>query len=101
MAMSEAKNGSCRRERKRQRRSKPTRSGSIWPSSLAGIEAERISKEENAAKRSVLAAQAQKDLFTEIAQAQDQLEESRRSSSRDASRRSSRSSTACRSRQKS
>jgi hypothetical protein len=42
---------------------------------LAGIEAERISKEENAAKRSVLAAQAQKDLFTEIAQAQDQLEE--------------------------
>jgi hypothetical protein len=42
---------------------------------LAGIEAERISKEENAAKRSVLAAQAQKDLYTEIAQAQDQLEE--------------------------
>jgi hypothetical protein len=42
---------------------------------LAGIEAERISKEENAAKRSVLAAQAQKDLFTEIAQAQDQFEE--------------------------
>jgi len=41
---------------------------------LAGIEAERISKEENAAKRSVLAAQAQKDLFTEIAQAQDQFE---------------------------
>jgi hypothetical protein len=35
---------------------------------LAGIEAERISKEENAAKRSVMAAQAQKDLFTEIAQ---------------------------------
>src|ERR1700722_7631628 len=42
---------------------------------LAGIEAERISKEENAAKRSVLAAQAQKDLFTELAQAQDQFEE--------------------------
>jgi len=42
---------------------------------LAGIEAERISKEESAAKRSVMAAQAQKDLFTEIAQAQDQLEE--------------------------
>jgi hypothetical protein len=42
---------------------------------LAGIEAERISKEENAAKRSVLAAQAQKDLYTEIAQAQDQFEE--------------------------
>lgn len=42
---------------------------------LAGIEGERISKEENAAKRSVLAAQAQKDLFTEIAQAQDQFEE--------------------------
>jgi len=42
---------------------------------LAGIEAERISKEENAARRSVLAAQAQKDLFTEIAQAQDQFEE--------------------------
>ena len=44
---------------------------------LAGIEAERISKEENAAKRSVLAAQAQKDLFTEIAQAQDQFDEKR------------------------
>ena len=42
---------------------------------LAGIEAERISKEENAAKRSVLAAQAQKDLFTDLAQAQDQFEE--------------------------
>ena len=42
---------------------------------LAGIEAERISKEENAAKRSVLAAQAQKDLFTELALAQDQFEE--------------------------
>src|SRR5580658_4641038 len=42
---------------------------------LAGIEAERISREENAAKRSVLAAQAQKDLFTELAQAQDQFEE--------------------------
>jgi hypothetical protein len=42
---------------------------------LAGIEAERISKEDNAAKRSVLAAQAQKDLFTELAQAQDQFEE--------------------------
>lgn len=42
---------------------------------LAGIEAERISKEENAAKRSVLAAQAQKDLFTELAQAQDQFAE--------------------------
>jgi len=42
---------------------------------LANIEAERISKEENAAKRSVLAAQAQKDLFTEIAQAQDQFDE--------------------------
>jgi hypothetical protein len=32
---------------------------------LAGIEAERIAKEENAAKRSVLAAQAQKDQFEE------------------------------------
>jgi len=42
---------------------------------LANIEAERISKEENAAKRSVLAARAQKDLFTEIAQAQDQFDE--------------------------
>ena len=42
---------------------------------LANIEAERISKEENAAKRSVLAAQAQKDLFTELAQAQDQFDE--------------------------
>jgi len=42
---------------------------------LAGIEAERISKEENAAKRSVLAAQAQKELFTDLAQAQDQFKE--------------------------
>jgi cell fate (sporulation/competence/biofilm development) regulator YlbF (YheA/YmcA/DUF963 family) len=42
---------------------------------LANVEAERIAKEENAAKRSVLAAQAQKDLFTEIAQAQDQFQE--------------------------
>jgi hypothetical protein len=42
---------------------------------LANIEAERISKEENAAKRAVMAAQAQKDLFTELAQAQDQFEE--------------------------
>lgn len=44
---------------------------------LAGIEAGRISKEENAAKRAVLAAQAQKDLYTDLAQAQDQLEEKR------------------------
>jgi len=44
---------------------------------LANVEAERISKEENAAKRSVMAAQAQKDLFTEIAQAQDQFDEKR------------------------
>jgi hypothetical protein len=42
---------------------------------LANVEAERISKEENAAKRSVLAAQAQKDLFTELAQAKDQFDE--------------------------
>jgi len=42
---------------------------------LTNIEAERISKEENAAKRSVLAAQAQKDLFTELAQARDQFDE--------------------------
>lgn len=44
---------------------------------LANIEAERISKEENAAKRSVMAAQAQKDLFGELAQAQDQFDEKR------------------------
>jgi hypothetical protein len=44
---------------------------------LAGIEAVRISKEENAAKRAVLAAQAQKDLYTDLAQAQDQFEEKR------------------------
>jgi len=44
---------------------------------LANIEAERVSKEENAAKRSVLAAQAQKDLFGELAQAQDQFDEKR------------------------
>jgi hypothetical protein len=44
---------------------------------LAGIEAVRISKEENAAKRAVLAAQARKDLYTDLAQAQDQLEEKR------------------------
>ena len=44
---------------------------------LAGIETVRISKEENAAKRAVLAAQAQKDLYTELAQAQDQFEEKR------------------------
>ncbi len=42
---------------------------------LAGIEAARIGKEENAAKRSILAAQARKDLFTDLAQAQDQFEE--------------------------
>jgi hypothetical protein len=42
---------------------------------LANIEAERISKEENAAKRSVMAAQAQRDLFGEVAQAQDQFDE--------------------------
>jgi hypothetical protein len=44
---------------------------------LAGIEADRISKEENAAKRTVLAAQAEKDLYTALGQAQDQLEEKR------------------------
>ncbi len=44
---------------------------------LANIEAERISKEENAAKRSVMAAEAQKDLFGELAQAQDQFDEKR------------------------
>jgi hypothetical protein len=44
---------------------------------LAGIEAVRISKEENAAKRAVLAAQAQKGLYTDLAQAQDQFEEKR------------------------
>ena len=42
---------------------------------LAEIEAARISKEENAAKRTVMAAQAQKDLFTALAQAQDQFDE--------------------------
>jgi len=42
---------------------------------LANIEAERIAKEENAAKRAVMAAQAQKDLFTELAQAKDQFDE--------------------------
>ena len=42
---------------------------------LAEIEAGRISKEENEAKRAVLAAQAQKDLYTELAQAQDQFAE--------------------------
>lgn len=42
---------------------------------LAQIEAARISKEENAAKRTVMAAQAQKDLFTALAQAQDQFDE--------------------------
>jgi len=42
---------------------------------LANIEAERIAKEENAAKRAVMAAQAQKDLYTELAQAKDQFDE--------------------------
>ena len=42
---------------------------------LAEIEAARISKEENAAKRTVMAAQAQKDLYTALAQAQDQFDE--------------------------
>ena len=42
---------------------------------LGNIEAARIAKEEDANKKSVLAAQAQKDLFGELAQAQDQFDE--------------------------
>jgi hypothetical protein len=42
---------------------------------LANIEAARISKEDNAAKRAVMAAEAQKDLFGELAQARDQFDE--------------------------
>jgi hypothetical protein len=44
---------------------------------LAGIEVARIQREDGAAKKMVLAAQAQKDLFTELAQAQDELDEKR------------------------
>ena len=42
---------------------------------LADIEAERISKEDNSAKKSVLAAEAQRDLFTALSEAQDQFDE--------------------------
>ena len=42
---------------------------------LAGIEAARIAKEEDANKKSVMAAQAQKDLFTALSEAQDQFDE--------------------------
>ncbi|HZT32767.1 MAG TPA: hypothetical protein VE999_01680 [Gemmataceae bacterium] len=44
---------------------------------LAEIEVARIQKEESAARRMELAAQAQKDLYTELAQAQDELDEKR------------------------
>ncbi len=44
---------------------------------LAEIEVARIEKEESAARRMELAAQAQKDLYTELAQAQDELDEKR------------------------
>jgi hypothetical protein len=44
---------------------------------LAEIEVARIGKEESAARRMELAAQAQKDLYTELAQAQDELDEKR------------------------
>ena len=42
---------------------------------LAGIEAARIAKEDHANKKSVMAAQAQKDLFTAFSEAQDQFDE--------------------------
>ena len=44
---------------------------------LANIEADRIAKETDAAKRMVEAAEAQKDLQTELATAHDQLAEKR------------------------
>jgi hypothetical protein len=42
---------------------------------LAGIEMARISRETDANEKAVLAAQARKDLFTQLAQAQDQFDE--------------------------
>ena len=44
---------------------------------LAQIEVARIEREDNAARRMVLAAEAQKDLYTELARAQDELEAKR------------------------
>jgi len=42
---------------------------------LAGIEAQRIARETDSNEKAVLAAQARKNLFTELAQAEDQLDE--------------------------
>jgi hypothetical protein len=44
---------------------------------LAQIEVARIEREDNAARRMVLAAEAQKQLYTDLAQAQDELDEKR------------------------
>jgi ABC-type transporter Mla subunit MlaD len=44
---------------------------------LAQIEVDRIQREENAARRMVLAAEAQKQLYTDLAAAQDELDEKR------------------------
>lgn len=44
---------------------------------LAQIEVARIEREDNAARRMVLAAEAQKQLYTDLTQAQDELEEKR------------------------
>jgi hypothetical protein len=49
---------------------------------LGEIEAARMAKETDAAKRMVLAAQAQKDLYTELAAAQDELDEKRAEAAR-------------------
>jgi len=49
---------------------------------LGEIEAARIAKETDAAKRMVQAAQAQKDLYTELAAAQDELDEKRAEAAR-------------------
>ena len=68
---------------------------------LAGIKAQRIARETDSNEKAVLAAQARKNLFTELAQAEDHSTRRRRSSSGNASRRSSRSSTACRNRRRS